>query len=84
MALENSIRLVCEQIMKPANIELLMGHSLGISQSYYKPTERQLLEDYLKVVNDLTIEKSFRLQQQVINLQKEKDDQIEELLGYEK
>jgi integrase len=72
-------KTVCEQLMKPANIELLMGHNLGISQSYYKPTESQLLEDYLKDVNDLTIEKAFRLQQQVIILQKEKEEEITQL-----
>ncbi len=32
-------KTVCEQAMKPANIELLIGHNLGISHSYYKPTE---------------------------------------------
>ncbi|MBA3978024.1 MAG: hypothetical protein H0X50_07535, partial [Nitrosopumilus sp.] len=72
-------KTVCEQVMKPANIELLIGHNLGISQSYYKPTETQLLEDYLKVVNNLTIEKAFRLQQQVTILQKEKDEEITQL-----
>lgn len=72
-------KTVCEQLMKPANIELLMGHNLGISQSYYKPTESQLLEDYLKAVNDLTIEKAFRLQQQVTILQKEKNEEITQL-----
>jgi integrase len=34
--------------MKPINIENLMGHSTGISDSYYRPTENDLLEDYLK------------------------------------
>jgi len=38
----------CEKVMRPTNIEILMGHNLGISQSYYKPTEKELLEDYLK------------------------------------
>ncbi|MCP8304883.1 MAG: hypothetical protein H3Z50_05390 [archaeon] len=41
--------------MKPANIELLMGHSIGISDSYNRPTEKELLEDYLKAVSLLTI-----------------------------
>jgi integrase len=44
-----------EQIMKPINVELTMGHDLGISGSYYKPTEREVLEDYLKAVDKLTI-----------------------------
>jgi hypothetical protein len=29
-----------EQVMKPINVELTMGHSIGISASYYKPTEK--------------------------------------------
>jgi integrase len=44
-----------EQIMKPINVELTMGHDIGISGSYYKPTEREILEDYLKAVDKLTI-----------------------------
>lgn len=44
-----------EQVMKPINVEWLMGHSTGISDSYYRPTENELLEDYLKAVPLLTI-----------------------------
>jgi integrase len=44
-----------EQVMKPINVELTMGHNLGISKSYWKPTEREVLEDYLKAVHLLTI-----------------------------
>jgi flagellar capping protein FliD len=68
-------KTVCEYSgMKPANIELLIGHDIGISSSYYKPTESQLLEDYLKAVNALTVEKSYVLQEQLISLQKQKDE----------
>ncbi len=45
----------CEQVMKPINVETLMGHSTGISDSYYRPTEKELLEDYLRAVPQLTI-----------------------------
>ena len=34
--------------MKTINIETLMGHSLGTSDSYYRITEQDLLKDYLK------------------------------------
>jgi hypothetical protein len=34
--------------MKPVNIEILMNHSIGISDSYYRATEIELLDDYLK------------------------------------
>jgi hypothetical protein len=41
--------------MKSINIEILMGHSTGISDSYYRATEEELLEDYLKAVDFLSI-----------------------------
>ena len=51
--------------MKPINIEKLMGHSIGISGSYYRATENELLEDYLKAIDFLTIDNENRLQKQV-------------------
>ena len=51
--------------MKPINIEKLMGHSVGISDSYYRATEGELLEDYLKVKDFLFISKENRLQKQL-------------------
>jgi len=47
--------------MKSINIEKLMGHSIGISDSYYRATEAELLEDYLKAVDYLTINDENRL-----------------------
>jgi len=44
-----------EQAMRPINVEILMGHSTGISDSYYRPKERELSEDYLKAIPELTI-----------------------------
>jgi integrase len=71
-------KTVCEQIMKPANIELLIGHTIGISTSYYKPTESQLLEDYLKAADSLTISKEYKLQKQV-DFYKQRADKLEEM-----
>ena len=51
--------------MKPINIETLLSHNVGISSSYYRPTEGELLEDYLRVINLLTINSEHRLQKQV-------------------
>ena len=51
--------------MKPINIEILMNHSTGISDSYYRATEAELLEDYLKAIDSLTINNQNRLQKQV-------------------
>ena len=47
--------------MKPINVEVLMGHSTGISDSYYSATENELLEDYLKAVDFLTIDDKYTI-----------------------
>jgi integrase len=79
--------------MKSINIETLMAHSIGISDSYYRPTEDELLTDYLKAIPSLTISDERRLQDQVNELSEntrdndyivkaklqEKDAQIESL-----
>ena len=57
--------------MKPINVEILMGHSVGISDSYYKPTETELLEDYLKSVDALTVSQENHLRHQVEKLKVE-------------
>jgi len=59
----------CEQSgMKSINIETLMGHSIGISDSYYRITERELLDDYLKAVDLLTIKEDNVLRRQANGL----------------
>jgi integrase len=46
----------CENAgVKPIITELLMGHSVGISDSYYRPTEMDLLEEYQKAIDALNI-----------------------------
>ena len=39
--------------MKPINVEILLGHNIGLSGAYYKPTEKEILNDYLKAVDGL-------------------------------
>jgi integrase len=64
--------------MKPINIEILMNHSTGISDSYYRATETELLEDYLKAMDSLTINNQNRLQKQVAILsEKSREHNIE-------
>ena len=61
--------------MKPINVELTMGHSIGVSASYYRPMEREVLEDYLKAVHELTIEGDRKmLQKQVADLEEKRID----------
>ena len=83
-----------EQVMKPANVELLSGRDIGVSGSYYKPTEKELFEDYIKAIDLLTInEDNKKLERQFNELKEkskdneyiirsrlqEKDEQIESL-----
>ena len=56
----------CENAgVKPIVTELLMGHSVGISDSYYRPTEKDLLEEYQKAIDALTISNENRLKTKV-------------------
>lgn len=46
----------CENAgMKSINVEVCMGHNIGISKSYYKPSEKEVLLDYLNAVEALTL-----------------------------
>ncbi len=66
-----------EQVMRPINVEITMGHNIGVSASYYKPKEKEVLEDYLKAVDLLTISNDkVVLGKQVAELtQKSKDNE---------
>jgi integrase len=44
-----------EQVMLPLHVEMLLGHDTGLSMNYYRPSEKTLLEDYLKAVDLLSI-----------------------------
>jgi hypothetical protein len=65
--------------MMPINIEILMGHSVGISDSYYRATESELLEDYLKAIDSLTIneENRLRMEVKILEVEKSRIDQLE-------
>jgi integrase len=56
------------------NIEMLMGHSIGVSSSYCRPTDNELLEDYLKALPLLTIGDEHRLQERVNELSEKAKD----------
>jgi integrase len=66
-----------EQVMLPLHVEMLLGHDTGLSMSYYRPTAKTLLEDYLKAVDLLTINYQEEILQKKITLlqEKSKDDE---------
>jgi hypothetical protein len=60
--------------------EYLMGHRSGLTKSYFKPTETELLEGndkalgYAAVINELTINNEHRLEKKVDELTKKKNE----------
>jgi len=76
-----------EQAMLRTNVEYIIGHSLGMSQSYYRPTEHELLTDYLKAVpylsinddNAIDIKNLKEEQQALVKRSEHKDKVIEEM-----
>lgn len=69
----------CEQSgMKSIDIETVMGHSIGVSDSYYRITEEELLNEYLKAVNLLTINENNILRRQVTELSDRTDEVVKQ------
>ena len=61
--------------MLPLHVEMLMGHDTGLSMSYYRPSEKTLLEDYLKAVDLLTINYDEEILQKKVSQLQEKNEQ---------
>ena len=72
----------CEMAgMKPINVEILLSHNVGISNSYYRPTENELLEDYLKVADLLTIDKQEKLQKELYKYEQRNQEEVYVIRG---
>ena len=50
-----------ERGAKSIYVEALMGHSMGVTDSYFKPTDDELLQEYLKCVPYLAVSKEAEL-----------------------
>jgi integrase len=83
-----------ERTMKSLIVEILMGHDIGLADSYYRPSEQELLKEYLSAVDLLTIhDDKTKLEKQITELRenstdkeyiiegrlREKDEQIQAL-----
>ena len=66
--------------MRSINIEILMGHSIGISDSYYRITENELLADYSKAVDLLTINSDNSILNKQIQQLEEKNKENEMII----
>ena len=64
--------------VNPEAREMLLGHSICLSDSYYRPDTNEILAEYLKAVDLLTINEENRLRRKVEILEV-KADKIAEL-----
>lgn len=51
-------KTMAEQQMKSLHVEILMDHSTGLADNYYRISDEELLSEYLKAVPALSIFKS--------------------------
>lgn len=53
--------------------EMLLGHKIGLASAYYRPTEDEMLEEFEKAIDHLTINPENRLRRKVEKLEVEKN-----------
>ena len=58
--------------VNPEIREMLLGHKIGLSSAYYRPSEEEMLSEYEKAIDALTIDPANRLQRKVERLEVEK------------
>lgn len=64
--------------VNPEAREMLLGHSIGLSNSYYRPDANEILTEYLKAVDLLTVNEENRLHR-MVEILEVKADKIAEL-----
>ena len=65
--------------LNPEIREMLLGHKIGLTSAYYKPTEQDMLNEYLKAVGILTINEENRLKlklEQRVQIEKSQIDTL--------
>lgn len=70
--------------MRPIDVETLMGHSTGISDSYYRPTEKDLLDSYLAISHHLTLSEVEQVKRELKKKESDwnqKFDRLEDLVS---
>ena len=60
--------------VEPRTKELFMGHSIGLDDHYFTPVDTYVLQEYLKAVDNLTINEENRLLIKLDDLTKKKDE----------
>jgi integrase len=65
--------------VNPEIREMLLGHKIGLASSYYKPTVDEIMAEYEKAIDNLTIDPANRLQRKVeiLTIEKSRLDILE-------
>jgi integrase len=60
--------------------EMFLGHKIGLASCYYRPTEDEMYQEYLKAVDKLTINEENRLKLELkqVQIEKSKLDELKE------
>jgi hypothetical protein len=58
--------------------EMLVGHSTGLDKVYYKPQDEEILQEYQKAIEELTISNEPRLKKQIFKY-KQKSEGLQEM-----
>lgn len=58
--------------MNPEIREMLLGHKIGLASAYYKPSSDDLLDSYMQIIDNVTINEENRLKRKVEKLEIEK------------
>jgi hypothetical protein len=79
----HSLRIFAVTNMQRAKLdktirEMLVGHATGLDKAYYKPQDDEILAEYLKAVDLLTISNEHRLKKQ-LDYYKQREDKISEI-----
>jgi len=66
--------------VNPEIREMLLGHKIGLASACYRPTEQEMLDEYEKATENLTIDPANRLQRKIetLTIEKSRLDRIEE------
>ncbi len=60
--------------INPEIREMLLGHKIGLTGCYYRPTEQEMFSEYEKAIDLLAINEENRLRKKVEKLEVEKSD----------
>lgn len=58
-----------------------MGHNIGISESYYRPTDREVTDDQLKAVPLLSVNRDNQILRREVNILTEKTKENEYIIN---